>query len=176
MQKNLKEHGQSTYYARQKIKDKEEYEKECEKTVIIIQTTLDEMRKCTAKVSKNREEIEEQCTRKRRHRDGLQGRRDEFFQDILEDIEADLEQLNNRLMEINGEYYKCQPSLETLQRELEKKERELTESRKEVDNLKMSMRELETTLHIEKVFQELQLRELLMTTTKQTQVCKSLFF
>ena len=176
MQKNLKEHGQSTYYARQKIKDKEEYERECEKTVIIIQTKLDEMRKRTAKLSKNREEIKKQCTRKRRHRDGLQGRRDEFFQEILDDIEADLEKLNNTLMEINGEYYKCQASLETLQRELEKKERELTEARKEVDNLKMSMRELETTLRIEKAFQELQLRELLMTTTKQTQVCKSLFF
>ena len=175
MQKNLKEHGQSTYYTRQKIKNKEEYERECEKTVIIIQTKLNEMRKRTANLSKDREEIKERCTRKRRHRDGLQGRRDEFFQEILEDIEADLEKLNNRLMKINGEYYKCQGSLETLQKELEKKERELAEARKEVDNLKISLRELETTLRIEKAFQELQLRELLMTTTKQTQVCKFLF-
>ena len=176
MQKNVKKHGQSTYYAGQKIKDKEEYEKKCENIVKNIETELDVMRKLTANLSKEREEIKEQCTRKNRHRDGLQGRRDVLFQEMLEDIEADLKKLNNRLMEINGEYYKCQGSLETLQRELEKKERELTETRKEVDNLKMPMRELEIILLIEKVLQELQLRELLMTTAKQTQVCKSLFF
>ena len=175
MQKNVKKHGQSIYYAGQKIKDKEEYERECKNTVKNIQTELDIMIKLTANLSKEREEIKEQCTRKKRHRDGLQGRRDEFFQEILEDIEADLEKLNNRLMEINGEYYKCQGSLENLQKELEKKERELAEARKEVDNLKMNLRKLETILCFEKAYQELQLRELLMTTTKQAQVCKSLF-
>ena len=176
MQKNLKEHGQRTYYARQKIKDKEEYERECENTIINIQTELDVMRKLTAKLSKEREEIKEQHTRKKRHRDGLQSRRDVLFQEMLEDIEADLEKVNNSFTEISVEYFKCQASKDTLQRELEKKERELTETRKEVDNLKMSMRELETTLRIEKAYQELQIRELLMTTTKQAQVCKSLFF
>ena len=172
----MKEHGQRTYYARQKIKGKEEYERECENTIINIQTELDVMRKLTAKLSKEREEIKEQRTRKNRHRDGLQGRRDVLFQEMLEDIEADLEKVNNSFTEISVEYFKCQGSLETREKELEKKERELAEARKEVDNLKMSLRELETTLRIEKAYQELQIRELLMTTTKQAQVCKSLFF